>query len=538
MAADHFDFGCDLTRTRSTRPPSGRASATTRASPSRAGRTSSAIVALELFAERHPEVDIHLFGDVAPGGCRSAAIDHGSADAGPAQRPLQPLRRGARALGHERLARPARDAGRRLPPRRQRRRAQPDRARQRRGGLRAGDAVRARRRALPRSSSGRLPSGSPPPRPQRAACRAAPGRRPRSRWSRPCAPSSAARADRARGLTELADRPRAAALGGPAAADPRQHQDAGAGRGQCEHERQRGDLEIDAAVDHAALGAPELLEADLIAAADALSPADRASGSRAPHDGSVGQPLGGPGSRRLGGDLEDRHRRIHADVEPVLLGRLEDVAGAPLGAGLLDRTRPVARERGGELDPVDGMPTRSAIASRTGALLIRLPTSSARLVTDSMSNPCAETSSTTERGVSTRTPGRGRRGLEPSRLGARREERDLLHAPEGREERDRDAYQQAEAVVPELSQTHSESHGAHPTLPRARGFCAEGGTAPGVVRAMTLSTSEQPSAPLVLARALAAAAEHRSAGRSQSGRAASTDRSSTPIPATPRRSTA
>ena len=62
------------------------------------------VLALDLFAARHPEVDIHLFGrDVKAAAVRGDRPR--PADARAAQRALQPLRRRARPVGDERLAR-------------------------------------------------------------------------------------------------------------------------------------------------------------------------------------------------------------------------------------------------------------------------------------------------------------------------------------------------------------------------------------------------------------------------------------------------
>lgn len=77
MAADHFDFGCDLARY-SFDPAAERTAVCYYTRFSKARRAYElGIVALELFAERHPEVDIHLFGDVAPG-LPFRAVNHGS----------------------------------------------------------------------------------------------------------------------------------------------------------------------------------------------------------------------------------------------------------------------------------------------------------------------------------------------------------------------------------------------------------------------------------------------------------------------------
>ncbi len=80
MAADHFEFGCDLDRYRLA-DPGGTSGERTGvcffvrpSTPRRAFDLGS--LALEVFAARHPEVDIHLFGDPV-GGLPFAAVDRG-----------------------------------------------------------------------------------------------------------------------------------------------------------------------------------------------------------------------------------------------------------------------------------------------------------------------------------------------------------------------------------------------------------------------------------------------------------------------------
>jgi O-antigen biosynthesis protein len=78
MAADHFDFGCDLDRYALDRSQDGERTGVCFFSrpdtPRRAFQLGAA--ALELLADRHPAVDIHLFGDSA-GRLPFAATDHG-----------------------------------------------------------------------------------------------------------------------------------------------------------------------------------------------------------------------------------------------------------------------------------------------------------------------------------------------------------------------------------------------------------------------------------------------------------------------------
>jgi glycosyltransferase involved in cell wall biosynthesis len=66
MQADHFDFGCDLERYALDRSPGAaerRSAVCYYCRPSTPRRAFElAVVALDLFAQRHPEVDIHLFG--------------------------------------------------------------------------------------------------------------------------------------------------------------------------------------------------------------------------------------------------------------------------------------------------------------------------------------------------------------------------------------------------------------------------------------------------------------------------------------------
>lgn len=93
MSADHFDFGCDLDRYGLPAVPAGAGAAPVRTgdaghAPARSGVCFFArpitprrafdlgTLALEVFAERHPEVDIHLFGDPV-GRLPFPATDHG-----------------------------------------------------------------------------------------------------------------------------------------------------------------------------------------------------------------------------------------------------------------------------------------------------------------------------------------------------------------------------------------------------------------------------------------------------------------------------
>jgi glycosyltransferase involved in cell wall biosynthesis len=76
MAADHFDFGCDLDRYR-LNPVAERTGVCLYCRPSTPRRAFGlAVAALDLFAERHPEVDIHLYGESVRG-LPFAAVDHG-----------------------------------------------------------------------------------------------------------------------------------------------------------------------------------------------------------------------------------------------------------------------------------------------------------------------------------------------------------------------------------------------------------------------------------------------------------------------------
>jgi len=79
-AADHFDFGCDLDAYR-LNAAAGASCARTGVSyycrPSAARRAHElAVMALDLFATRHPEVDIHVFGEPAAG-LEFRTISHG-----------------------------------------------------------------------------------------------------------------------------------------------------------------------------------------------------------------------------------------------------------------------------------------------------------------------------------------------------------------------------------------------------------------------------------------------------------------------------
>jgi glycosyltransferase involved in cell wall biosynthesis len=77
MPADHFDFGCDLDRYRCDGAVEVRSGICYYCRPKTPRRAYElAIVALDLFAARHPEVDIHLFGSPA-GKLGFPATDHG-----------------------------------------------------------------------------------------------------------------------------------------------------------------------------------------------------------------------------------------------------------------------------------------------------------------------------------------------------------------------------------------------------------------------------------------------------------------------------
>lgn len=76
MSADWFDFGCELDRYRAD-PAAARTGICLYARPSTPRRGFElAIAALEIFAQRHPQVPIHLFGERAPR-LPFAAEDHG-----------------------------------------------------------------------------------------------------------------------------------------------------------------------------------------------------------------------------------------------------------------------------------------------------------------------------------------------------------------------------------------------------------------------------------------------------------------------------
>jgi glycosyltransferase involved in cell wall biosynthesis len=76
MSTDWFDFGCDLERYRLD-PQAQRTGVCLYSRPSTPRRAFElASAALDLFAERHPEVDIHLYGEPTRG-LPFAATDHG-----------------------------------------------------------------------------------------------------------------------------------------------------------------------------------------------------------------------------------------------------------------------------------------------------------------------------------------------------------------------------------------------------------------------------------------------------------------------------
>jgi glycosyltransferase involved in cell wall biosynthesis len=76
MATSWFDFGCDLDQYR-LEPEAQRTGVCVYARPSTPRRAFElAVAALDLFAERHPDVDIHMYGEPAPG-LPFSATDHG-----------------------------------------------------------------------------------------------------------------------------------------------------------------------------------------------------------------------------------------------------------------------------------------------------------------------------------------------------------------------------------------------------------------------------------------------------------------------------
>jgi O-antigen biosynthesis protein len=79
MAADHFDFGRDLQYALDPAlDPSGRTGVCLYSRPDTPRRAFQlAVLALDLFAERHPEVDIHLFGSSPGTRLPFTATDHG-----------------------------------------------------------------------------------------------------------------------------------------------------------------------------------------------------------------------------------------------------------------------------------------------------------------------------------------------------------------------------------------------------------------------------------------------------------------------------
>jgi glycosyltransferase involved in cell wall biosynthesis len=76
MAADSFDFGCDLScyRLDSSVERNGVSLYARPSTPRRAFELT--VAALDLFAERHPEIEIHLYGEPASG-LPFAATNHG-----------------------------------------------------------------------------------------------------------------------------------------------------------------------------------------------------------------------------------------------------------------------------------------------------------------------------------------------------------------------------------------------------------------------------------------------------------------------------
>lgn len=80
MTAGHFDFGCDTDRYALDRSPQGvrrRTGVCYYCRPSTPRRAHElALITLDLFAARHPDVDIHIFGE-APGRLSFRAVKHG-----------------------------------------------------------------------------------------------------------------------------------------------------------------------------------------------------------------------------------------------------------------------------------------------------------------------------------------------------------------------------------------------------------------------------------------------------------------------------
>jgi O-antigen biosynthesis protein len=78
MAADHFDFGCDLERYSLDPAAPRREGIVYYCRPSTPRRAHQlAMLALDLFAERNPEVPLHFFGQPAPRNMPFKATDHG-----------------------------------------------------------------------------------------------------------------------------------------------------------------------------------------------------------------------------------------------------------------------------------------------------------------------------------------------------------------------------------------------------------------------------------------------------------------------------
>ena len=148
MAADHFDFGCDLERyglDTSPGRPSARTAVCYYCRPSTPRRAYELAVRGARPVRPAPPGGRHPPVRRARGRLPFAATDHGLLTPEQLNELYNRCIAGLVAVGHERVARAARDARRGLRPGRQRRRAQPDRARQPRGRVRRRHAVRARR---------------------------------------------------------------------------------------------------------------------------------------------------------------------------------------------------------------------------------------------------------------------------------------------------------------------------------------------------------------------------------------------------------